>query len=402
MLQFMSTAGRQLRLPVRSRHASTPVVLAMAAALLAPTQTASSAVLPTSTTSDRSAVTLRPVGGQMREGDVPLPARPALRTWHTGPVSMVAATWSGALEPSVEVSTSQGANWSRWRTLPVLEDGPTQGSSESNHRRGTDLVWIKQADDVRVRTSGAVPDDLELVLVDTSATDSRSSSAHRPAGSSRAGAAVRTGDRAKKKPDSAPRPTIRPRSRWEANEKWRSSPPVHNRRTRQVHIHHTANGNDYSRTDVPGMLRAIYRYHTKTLGWSDIGYNALVDRFGRAWSGRFNGPRSQVRGAHTLGFNHNSTGVAVLGDYSDHRPRPAVVRTLARIAAWQLDRHGRDAVGKVRVTSQGSDRYEAGRRVRLPVIDGHRRTNQTACPGDGLAKLLPTIRRKAQRRIDRF
>jgi hypothetical protein len=35
------------------------------------------------------------------------------------------------------------------------------------------------------------------------------------------------------------------------------------------------------------MIRAIYAYHTLTLGWSDIGYNFIVDRFGRLFEGRW-------------------------------------------------------------------------------------------------------------------
>ena len=40
--------------------------------------------------------------------------------------------------------------------------------------------------------------------------------------------------------------------------------------------------------------------------------------------------------------------------------------------------------------------------MRLPVIDGHRDTNDTACPGQRLYDRLPTIRRRAARLIERF
>jgi hypothetical protein len=76
------------------------------------------------------------------------------------------------------------------------------------------------------------------------------------------------------------------------------------------------------------------------------------------------------------------------------------VRSLVRLTAWKLDAYGRKPAGHTRVRSAGSDRYPAGTWVRLPVIDGHRDTNQTACPGDSLYAKLPDIRRRAQARAD--
>ncbi len=54
------------------------------------------------------------------------------------------------------------------------------------------------------------------------------------------------------------------------------------------------------------------------------------------------------------------------------------------------------------MTSSGSDKYREGRRVRLPAIDGHRDTNDTACPGQRLYRQLSEIRRRAQWRIDHW
>jgi hypothetical protein len=51
------------------------------------------------------------------------------------------------------------------------------------------------------------------------------------------------------------------------------------------------------------------------------------------------------------------------------------------------------------VTSEGSDRFRAGRTVKLPVIDGHRDTNDTACPGRHLYAALPKVRRRAAKLI---
>lgn len=192
------------------------------------------------------------------------------------------------------------------------------------------------------------------------------------------------------------------RKEWGAKRKYLNGSPTYQPTIKQVHVHHTVNGNDYRRADVPGMLRSMYRYHTQRLGWFDIGYNFLVDRFGRAWVGRSGGHRRFVTGAHTLGFNHKSVGIAVIGNFTAHRPGKRARRTVSKIAAWKLAQAGRDrATGKVRMTSHGSDRFGPGRKVRLPRIDGHRDTNQTACPGDELYGLLPDVRRRAQRRLDR-
>ncbi|MEZ5096960.1 MAG: N-acetylmuramoyl-L-alanine amidase [Nocardioides sp.] len=109
----------------------------------------------------------------------------------------------------------------------------------------------------------------------------------------------------------------------------------------------------------------------------------------------------RVRGAHTLGFNNTSVGIAVLGNF-EREPSATVVTRLVKIAAWKLDRNDRDPRGTVRVYSHGSDLYKKGERVRLPVIDGHRDTNSTACPGQLLYDLLPDIRVASGERVDEF
>jgi uncharacterized protein with LGFP repeats len=186
---------------------------------------------------------------------------------------------------------------------------------------------------------------------------------------------------------------------WGADESWRNGGPRYNQTIEQVHVHHTANSNDYSETDVPALLRGIYRYHTMSLGWSDIAYNFLVDRFGRTWVGRAGGASLPVRGAHTLGFNATSTGIAALGNYETTEPTAETLAAIVRLAAWKLAPYGRDPEGTASVTSEGSDKFLAARVVQLPVIDGHRDTNDTACPGQHLYDQLPTIRSDTARHM---
>lgn len=306
----------------------------------------------------------------------------------TGLFSMVAVTWTGAATPDVEVRTRSASGWSGWRHLHPLTDGPA--ATEATGVRGTELLWVGPATAAQVRSDRAVA-GLDLVLVDpgTRPTDSA------PPSSDARRMVAATAKR-------APAPALLRRRDWGADNSLRNGSPRYSGKLKQVHVHHTATGNDYARADVPALIRGMYAYHTQSLGWFDIGYNFLVDRFGRAWVGRSGGSGRLVQGAHTLGFNHKSVGIAVIGSHDTRRVSDRAVRTVARLAAWKLDKAGRRAQGTVAVTSKGSDRFADGRRVRLPVIDGHRDTNQTACPGGKLYQRLPAIRRTAQHRIERF
>ena len=326
--------------------------------------------------------------------------------WATGRLEtasyrMLALTWTGRA-PGLRVRTRSGGRWSSWRDLRVLHDGPDTGSSEDSGRRGTDPLWLPEADGVEVLVVGQRPRDLRLVLIDpgSRAGDSRAR-ASIPAGRSGAQESDETDEAdeaARKKPRRSPRPALRSRKDWGADGSWRDGKPVMCRTIQQVHVHHTASGNDYSRTDVPAMIRSMYRYHTQSLGWSDIGYNFLVDKFGRTWVGRAGGPGRPVRGAHTLGFNNTSVGVAVIGNFETSGVTSKTVTAVVKLAAWKLDKYGRRPSGKVRVYSTGSDKYPKGW-VRLRVIDGHRDTNDTACPGQSLYKKLPAIRKRTRKRV---
>lgn len=78
----------------------------------------------------------------------------------------------------------------------------------------------------------------------------------------------------------------------------------------------------------------------KSNGWRDIGYNFAVDKCGNIYEGRAGGVTKAVMGAHTLGFNTNSMGIAVLGTFSKSNPPAAAVTAIAKLTAWKLGLFG--------------------------------------------------------------
>jgi flagellar hook assembly protein FlgD len=189
-------------------------------------------------------------------------------------------------------------------------------------------------------------------------------------------------------------PTIVRRAQWGANESWRTGEPSV-APVKMAFIHHTGSGNSYTRAEAPAIVRGAYYYHTKSLGWSDIGYNFLIDRYGTVYEGRYGGISQGVIGAQTLGYNTGSTGISVIGEYTHAAPPAAAVNALKRLLAWKLDLHHVDPASRVKIVCSYGSRYATGQVVDLPAIAGHRDANFTDCPGNKLYALLPSIRRAA-------
>ena len=174
------------------------------------------------------------------------------------------------------------------------------------------------------------------------------------------------------------------RAQWGADESKRDGNPSYF----EVHggfVHHTVNANDYKRKDVPAIIRSIYAYHTQSRGWSDIGYNFLVDRFGRIWEGRYGGVDRAVVGAHTLNYNSYSFAMSAIGNFELVQPSAKMIQAYAALMAWKLSLHGVSAASTVQRI--GSKDFQA--------INGHRDAASTACPGKYLYAQIPEIRRLA-------
>ncbi|OON73039.1 peptidoglycan recognition protein family protein [Streptomyces tsukubensis] len=379
------------------------------------------------------------------------------------PFSLVGVVWDDAekeLHGRVQVRTraTGGGAWSGWQDLEThnaehAADRDTPEGARGAAHGSTAPLWVGPSDAVESRvtperaggegeaagragakrTGTGLPAGLRLDLVDPgegSAAGAGGASgmegasgaegaegmeaasgtegAEGPEGAGGPAAPLGTlsadGDRAGAAPvrsHTGPRPAIVTRKRWGANERLREKKFRYTRTVKAAFVHHTATGNSYTCAQAPSVIRGIYRYHVKSMGWRDIGYNFLIDKCGKIYEGRAGGVTKPVMGAHTLGFNTNSTGIAVIGTYSRAKPPAAAVKGVARLTAWKLGLTGANPKRKVTLVSGGSNRYHKGKKVRMNVISGHRDGFSTECPGARLYKKLGTVRSTAAKRQHR-
>lgn len=180
------------------------------------------------------------------------------------------------------------------------------------------------------------------------------------------------------------------RADWSADESMRDTYPrylIHETPKLGVTVHHTAGINNYGQTDVPSIIRGIFYYHGQTLGWGDIGYATLVDKYGRTWEGRAGGVEENIQLAHAFGMNRDWAGISVLGNHQTAQVWRTELVALSELTAWTLDTHGVMAGTTVDYTNG----YEGWTRT-LPVVHGHRDVNETSCPGLRLYALMDTLR----------
>lgn len=193
-------------------------------------------------------------------------------------------------------------------------------------------------------------------------------------------------------------PKVITRSQWGADEDLRCEEPTYDDGVNAITVHHTAGRNDYSKSESAGIVRSIYAYHAKTLGWCDIGYNALVDKYGQIFEGRFGGLDRPVEGAHAGGFNINTAGVAFMGNHESEAPSEAAMQSMGKFIGWRSKVAGIDPEGSTTMFSEGSDytRYALGQAVKLPNVFAHRDVGNTTCPGDAAYDLMDRIRSIAE------
>lgn len=299
------------------------------------------------------------------------------------PFTLAAVTWPDpATAPaSVEVRVREEDGWTGWQGLAVEDDAGAEGSDVV----GTEPLLSGGADRVQLRMDDGARRGAALVLVD-GGDPVASGTSPTAAGSVPPGATLGT----------YTGPAVVRRADWGADETI-TRPADLSGTVKAVLVHHTASSTSYGPDDAAAQIRSIQRYHTVSLGWDDIGYNFVVDRFGTVYEGRAGSLTTPVQGAHSGGFNVDTMGVAALGNFDVDAAPAEMVDAIGEVTGWKLGQYGRDPGATVTLTSTGggTSRHAAGVQVDLPTVSGHRDVGYTACPGRYLHPQLDQVRSRA-------
>ena len=276
---------------------------------------------------------------------------------------LIGVTWHSG-DATVRYRWHTATGWTGWETAD--EDTAAEGIP------GTEPLWPPAEADVAELVVAGSPQDLRLARVSDGRARWRRATARAATGRAILG-------------------EVQSRADWGADESWVRRPPSYAARVVAVTVHHTDDGNGYRAEDVPSLIRADYAYHVQTRGWADLGYNLLVDQYGRIWEGRRGGLGRATIGSHAQGFNVGTLGVAVLGDMTHATASVAADKALARVIGYAATTWHFDPRTSVRLRSEGSPRYPSGQVVTLHRVFGHGETGITDCPGS-LQQDLPHLR----------
>lgn len=324
---------------------------------------------------------------------------------------LVGVKWSG--DPGSEFTVEVQRGTEEWETVSSVgrvDNGPDPNSSEAAHAdasatttNASEPVWVgNDVSAVRVRLDDGAADNVDLQTVDAATPTTPAHSAlvvGRVSGWILLAGAVLGLIIVSRRwlvllvvaalamagcvdPGASVPSSIVLRSSWGNDLPWSCyGYPEYSQTVTQAIVHHTVNSNDYTPEDAPNMIRAIWGYHVYTLGYCDIAYNFLIDKYGKVYEGRLGGIENAVVGAHSLNNNYSTTGIALLGTYTTVEPPPGTVASLKNLIAWKFQVHHLDF-------NQDA------------MIIGHRDVYATECPGQAVYNLLPSIRADVRARMN--
>ena len=310
------------------------------------------------------------------------------------PFSGLGFSGPGSESPTVHWrALEENGQWSGWQLVEPMDefDGPDPGTVEEqaasagDERWASDALWVGSATHLQVQVEGASLDSLDITVIDSAGlSESLAAKAKRTL--------MSLGTQQQSAEASPGQPSIIPRSQWLGSSATCDSGSISNRTVRAAVLHHTVTNNTYSEAEAPQQVRNMYHYHACTLGWADLGYNFVVDRFGNIYEGRRGGITKGIQGAHAAGWNSGTFGVALMGNHNTATPSPAALDSAAALINWKYDVHNIDPSASATTTLNSQT---------IPTLVGHRNvrgsytknpSTTTDCPGQLLYTRMDELR----------
>lgn len=163
-------------------------------------------------------------------------------------------------------------------------------------------------------------------------------------------------------------PRIISRAKWGADETWRYCKqwdkkkqkcakkdfsqdrwPIEYGAVKKIVVHHSAGS--LGGYDPAAIVRAMYFWHTITLGWGDIGYNYMIDHLGNVYEGRSGGDGAIAGHAYysyqnndikvKIGYNLNSgsMGIVLLGNYNENKVSKKASQSLINLITEKVQKY---------------------------------------------------------------
>ncbi|MFI8518990.1 N-acetylmuramoyl-L-alanine amidase [Streptomyces sp. NPDC085481] len=330
----------------------------------------------------------------------------------TEPFGLLGVTWTDPdekIKGTIQARTRsiETGEWSDWLELephPAGMDGRRSGAPGS-----TEPLWVGPSDGAEVRISdgaavGTLPAGLKLNMVDPG---SAGAEAKESGDLNAAPAAFAVADPPTTPPSvpgpvsTAPQPKIVTRAVWGGQAIEDKTPEsaqyLIGGKIKAAFVHHTTSA-DYQCAQSASVVRSILDYHVDVEKWRDIGYNFLVDKCGTIFEGRKGGIDQPVLGAHTYGWNAESTSVAIIGDFTNQAAPEAALASASKVVAYKLGQYGVDPNGTAQLTAGVTqknffgDSFEVNKVYSFAATSGHRNGFNTQCPGNMLYPQMPKIR----------
>lgn len=190
-----------------------------------------------------------------------------------------------------------------------------------------------------------------------------------------------------------PLPPYISRSVWGSNFDLNENifrPPATYTNVTHLIVHHSAGTNISN--NWAAVVAAIFDYHVNGNGWQDVGYNWLIDPNGILYEGRGGG--EDVRGAHMCGYNNNTMGVCILGNFNLINASDAAVEKLEQLLAWKACKEKLNPLGSADIYSHPGH---------MKHISGHKdgcQPGYTECPGNLFYPVLANIRANVDYQIN--